>query len=202
MLLNCGIGENSRESLGLQRDLTSSSWRKSVLNIHWKDWCWSWSSNTLVTCCEELTHCKRPWFWERLKVAGKGHKRGWDVWMTSLCQWIWGSSVCWWWTGKPGVLQSTVLQRVRHDGTTGLNWTWEWHRRVSGLTRVFLAIEQPLSLPCTVSSRTNSLSYYLQKPTHRKCHGSLRWGFTWDTSCNFLKQGRKSRTVVMLANVL
>ena len=111
--------------------------------------------------------------------------------MTSLCQWIWGSSVCWWWTGKPGVLQSTVLQRVRHDGTTGLNWTWEWHRRVSGLTRVFLAIEQPLSLPCTVSSRTNSLSYYLQKPTHRKCHGSLRWGFTWDTSCNFLKQGRK-----------
>ena len=30
--------------------------RKPVLNIHWKDWCWSWNSNTLATWCEELTH--------------------------------------------------------------------------------------------------------------------------------------------------
>ena len=44
--------------LGLQGDPTSPSERKSVLNIHWKDWCWSWSSNTLVTWCEELTHEK------------------------------------------------------------------------------------------------------------------------------------------------
>ena len=33
--------------------------KKSVLNIHWKDWCWSWNSNTLATWCEELTHLKR-----------------------------------------------------------------------------------------------------------------------------------------------
>ena len=33
--------------------------RKSVLNIHWKDCCWSWNSNTLATWCEELTHLKR-----------------------------------------------------------------------------------------------------------------------------------------------
>ena len=39
--------------------------RKSVLNIHWKDWCWSWNSNTLVTWYKELTHWKRPWYWER-----------------------------------------------------------------------------------------------------------------------------------------
>ena len=38
-----------RDSLGLQGDLTSPSWRQSVLSIHWKDWCWSWSTNTLVT---------------------------------------------------------------------------------------------------------------------------------------------------------
>ena len=31
------------------------------LNIHQKDWCWDWSSNTLVTWCEELSHWKRPW---------------------------------------------------------------------------------------------------------------------------------------------
>ena len=40
--------------------------KKSVLNIHWKDRCWSWSSNTLTTWCEELTLWKRPWCWLRL----------------------------------------------------------------------------------------------------------------------------------------
>ena len=29
--------------------------KESVLNIHWKDWCWSWNFNTLATWCEELT---------------------------------------------------------------------------------------------------------------------------------------------------
>ena len=53
---------------------------KSVLNIHQKDWCWS--CNTLATWCEELTHWKRPWFWERLK-AGEGDDRGWGGWMAS-----------------------------------------------------------------------------------------------------------------------
>ena len=44
----------------LQGDPTSPFWRRSVLNIHWKDWCWNWNSNTLDTWCEELTHLKRP----------------------------------------------------------------------------------------------------------------------------------------------
>ena len=42
--------------------------RKSTLNIHWKNWCWS--SNSLATWCEELTHLKRSWCWERLKSVG------------------------------------------------------------------------------------------------------------------------------------
>ena len=46
MLLNCGAGEDSWESLGLQGDPTSPFWRRSVLGVHWKDWCWSWNSNT------------------------------------------------------------------------------------------------------------------------------------------------------------
>ena len=58
--------------LGLQGDPTSQSWRKSTLNIHWKDWCWSWSSNTLATWCKELTHWKRLWYLERLKTGGEG----------------------------------------------------------------------------------------------------------------------------------
>ena len=60
MLLNCGAGENSWESLGLQGDPTNQSWRKLILNIHWKDWYWSWNSNTLATWCEELTLRKDP----------------------------------------------------------------------------------------------------------------------------------------------
>ena len=122
MLLNCGVGEDSWESLGLQGDPTSPPWRKSVLNVHWKEWCWSWNSNTLATGREELTHWKRPWCWERLKVGGEGDNRGWDGWMASLTQrtWVWVSSGCWWWTGKPGVLQSMGSQRVRHDWATEL----------------------------------------------------------------------------------
>ena len=72
--------------------------KKSVLGVHWKDWCWSWNSNTLATWCEELTHCKRPWCWERLKARGEGDSRGWDGWMASLTQWtwIWVNSRSWW----------------------------------------------------------------------------------------------------------
>ena len=97
---------------------------KSVLNIHWEDWCWSWSSNTLAIWCKELTHWKRPWCWERLKARGEGDDRGWDGWMASLTwwTWAWASSRSWLWTGKPGVLQSMGSKRVGHDWATEMNW--------------------------------------------------------------------------------
>ena len=60
-----------------------------LLNIHLKDWCWSWNSNTLATWCKELTHLKRPWCWERLKAGGEGDDRGWYVWMASPTQRTW-----------------------------------------------------------------------------------------------------------------
>ena len=77
----------------------------TTLTIHWKDRCWSWSSNTLATWREELTHWKRPWCWERLKAGGEGDDRGWDGWMASLPRWtwVWVNSGRWWWTGSPGV---------------------------------------------------------------------------------------------------
>ena len=71
MLLNCGVGEDSWESLGLQGDPASPFWRRSVLDVHWTDLCWSWHSNTLATWCKELTHLKRPWCWEILKAGGE-----------------------------------------------------------------------------------------------------------------------------------
>ena len=124
MLLNCGVGDDSWESLGLQGDPTSPSWRKSVLNIHWKDWCWSWNCNTVATWCEELTQWKRPWCWERLKAGGEGDNRGWDGWMASLTQWtwVWVNSRSWWRTGRPGMLQFVGLQIVGHNSANELNW--------------------------------------------------------------------------------
>ena len=87
-------------------------------NIHWKDWCWSWNSNSLATWCEELTHWKRSWCWERLKVGGKGNDRGWDGWMASPTQWtwVWVNSGSWWWTREAwGCKELDTAER--------LNWT-------------------------------------------------------------------------------
>ena len=52
--------------------------KKSTLNIHWKDGCWSRNSNNLATWCKELAHWKRPWCSERLRAGGEGYNRRWD----------------------------------------------------------------------------------------------------------------------------
>ena len=124
MLLNCGVGEDSRESLGLQGDTTSppkgnQSWiflgrtdAEADTPILWATW------------CEELSHLKRPWCWERLKAGGEGDDRGWDVWMASPTRWtlVWARSRSWWWIGKPGMLQSMGLQsRTQLSDWTELN---------------------------------------------------------------------------------
>ena len=85
-----------------------------------------WSSNILATWCEELTHWKRPWCWERLKTGGEGDNKWGDGWMASQTRrtYIWVSFGSWWWTGKAGVLQSTGSQRVGH------NWVNELNRNV------------------------------------------------------------------------
>ena len=82
-------------------------------------------TNNLATWCEKLTHLKRPWCCERLKAGGEGNNRGRGCSMASalLTQWtwIWASSRSWWWTGKPGVLQSmgvTKSQTRLSDWTT------------------------------------------------------------------------------------
>jgi len=84
------------------------------------------AANTLATWFEEPTHWKRPWCWEKLKVRGEGDDRGWDGWMASPTQWswVWVNSGSWWWTGRPGVLQSMGSQGVGHDWATELNWTF------------------------------------------------------------------------------
>ena len=77
-------------------------------------------ANTLVTWCEELTHWKRPWCWERLRTWGEEGNRGWDGWMVSLTQWtwIWSNSGRQWRMGKPGVLPSM--------GSQSQTWFSDW----------------------------------------------------------------------------
>ena len=90
---------------------------RSVLGVHWRDWYWSWNSNTLATWCEELTHLKRPWCWERLRAGGEGYNKGWDGWIASPTQWTWVG-----WT--PGV----------GDGQGGLACCCSWGRKELDMT--------------------------------------------------------------------
>ena len=82
----------------------------------------------------------KNWFTRKDPDAGKdwrweGANRGWRGWMASLTQWtwVWVSSGSWWWTGKPGVLQSMGSQRVRHDWVTELKQTdtYLWSMNIS-----------------------------------------------------------------------
>ena len=79
----------------------------------------------LATWCKELTHLKRPWFWERLRAGREGLDRGWDGWMASLTQWtwVWVDSWSWWWTERLGMLWIMGSQIVGMDWATELNWT-------------------------------------------------------------------------------
>ena len=94
------------------------------------------------TWCEELTHWKRLWWWERLGAGGEGDDRGWDGWMASRTRWIWVwvNSRSWWWTGRPGMLRFMGLQRVGHYWATEQNW------------KVFSAVERQASLSYTGST--------------------------------------------------
>ena len=116
MLLNCGVGEDLRVPWTARRSnqsiLKEISPEYSLERLMLK-----LKLQYLATWCEELTHLKRPWCWERLKAGGEGDDQGWDDWMASPTQWTWVSvnSGSWWWTGRPGVLQSMGSQRVGHD---------------------------------------------------------------------------------------
>ena len=118
---------------------------------------------------KKLTHSKRPWCWERLKVGGEGDDRGWDDWMASPTQgtWVWASSGSWWWTGRPGMLQSMGSQRVGRDWAAELKWTNE----TIGLARKFFWL-------LSKNKRHNFLS-----------HQELYWtaySLCFPTFCHFL----------------
>ena len=140
MLLNFCVGEHSWESFGLQGDQTSQSWRKLALNINWKDWWWSLNSNTLATWCKELTHLKGPWCWGRLKAGGEGMTEDEMVgWHHQLDGHEFEQVGSWWWTRRPGVLQSTGSQ----------SWTQlsDWTERIDAFDKAKHALQINLSHP-------------------------------------------------------
>ena len=115
-------------------------WR-GLLRVSWtarksnQDWCWGWNFNTLATWCEELTHWKRPWIWERLKVGGEGDNRKWDAGMPLPARWtwVWAGSGSWLWTGKPGLLQSMGSQ----SQTQLSNWTELYMYMYNSITMLY-----------------------------------------------------------------
>ena len=106
MLLNCGVGEDSWESLDC----------KDIQPVHSKgDQSWVFFGRTDVEAETPILWpldgkswliWKDPECWERLKAGGEGDPRGWDGWMASLTRWtwVWVDSQSWWWTGRPGML--------------------------------------------------------------------------------------------------
>ena len=121
MLLNCGVGEDSWESLGLQGDPTSHSKEN-------QSWVFIGRTDEAETAILGPPDTKSWHIWETLllgKIEGRrrmGQQK--DGWMASPTQWtgVWVNSRSWWWIGRPGMLQSMGSQRVRHNWATEVNW--------------------------------------------------------------------------------
>ena len=104
---------------------------------------------------------ERPWCWERLRTGGKTGNRGWDGWTASLTQWtwVWANSGRWWRTGRPGVLQSVGLQRVRQD------WATEHQQG----TRTY---QDQMQLRCNVDetkTQSSQINFFFFLKRARKC---------------------------------
>ena len=83
MLLNCGAGEDSWESLGQQVD-------QPVSPKGDQPWVFIGSTDTKVPILWPPDAMNRlPWYWERLRAREEGADRGWDGCMALLTQWTW-----------------------------------------------------------------------------------------------------------------
>ena len=111
------------------------------------------------------------------RIEGKRRRgdRRWDGWMASPTQWtwVWTSSGNWWWTGKPGMLQSIGLQRLRH------NWATELKKRCQNMLSlsVLPSTSVSLSLWCEHSERSQ-LSSSQKEKSHQKLNWLQPWSWT------------------------
>ena len=117
MLLNCGVGEDSWESLGLQGDQPWDFFGRNDAK----------AETPVLWPCEELTHWKRLWCWEGLGAEGEGDDKGWDGWMASRTRstWVWVNSGSWWWTGREAwcaAIHGVIKSQTQLSDFTELNW--------------------------------------------------------------------------------
>ena len=135
MLLNCGVGEDSWESLGLQGDPTSPS--KEIQPVHPKgdqSWVFFGRNDAKVETPVLWPPHVKSWLIGKESDAGRDWgqvRRGrqrmrWLDGIIDQWTWVWVNSGCWWWTGRPGVLRFMGSERVRHDWATELNSVYQW----------------------------------------------------------------------------
>ena len=124
MLLNCGVGEDSRVPWTARR--SNQSILKEI-----SPGC-SLEGLMLKLKLQYFGHLMwRVDSLEKTLMPGgigdrrRGDDRGWDGWMASQTRWtwVWVNSGRWWWTGRTGVLRFMGSQRVGHNWATELNWT-------------------------------------------------------------------------------
>ena len=84
---------------------------------------------------------------QRIEAGGEGDNRRWDCWMASLTQWtwVWVNSRSWWWSGRPGMLQS-MGWRVGNNEATKLNWLTEWQTLFSWAPKSLWMVTSPMKL--------------------------------------------------------
>ena len=150
MLLHCGAGEDFWELPWTARRSSLSILKEINPEYSLEGWCWSWSTNPLATWCEELTHWKRPWCWERLKRGREGDNGRWDGWMASPTRWTW----VW---ATPGVGDGQEAWCAAVHGVTK-HWTW-----LSNWTD-----QKPWPKNILISRATGS---------RHCCHPLLRWNW-------------------------
>ena len=172
------------KSQTLELSLSVTSQIYTVLNIHWKDWCWSWSwpPNAKNWLIGKDSDAGKDWRQEE-KGMIEGEMVGWHHWLNGL-EFVWVISESWWWTGKPGVLQSMGSQRVRHD------WVTDWTVTSQGLATLFrVASPAPLPTPGYHWFRWNRLFSPASHLIYAWCHQ-----YSW--SCCHLKSILKKQNLL------